>query len=70
MNINYKILDMIKDKWYNDSHLLTQLIIIPPIFFHGLYLSEVIPKRVKIIITVSFLVFVILATIILCFVLR
>ena len=70
MNINCKILNMINDKWYNDSHLLTQLIIIPPIFFHGLYLSEVIPKQVKIIISVSFLVLVIAAAIILCCVIR
>lgn len=44
-----------KEKWYNDKMLLMQLIIIPPIFFHGLYHTSVISKEHKRIITVSFL---------------
>jgi len=45
-----------KEKWYNDRMLLTQLIIIPPIFFYGLYYTDAIPVRHKKIITISFLI--------------
>jgi len=43
------------NKWYNDKMLLMQLIIIPPIFFYGLYYTNTFPLRHKKIITISFL---------------
>jgi len=45
-----------KEKWYNDRMLLTQLIIIPPIFFIGLYHTDKVSIPVKKIITISFLI--------------
>ena len=48
-----------KNKWYNDKMLLMQLIIIPPIFFYGLYFTNTFPSYQKKIISISFLIIVI-----------
>ncbi|MGY0425783.1 MAG: hypothetical protein ACWIPI_03010 [Polaribacter sp.] len=49
-----------KNKWYNDKMLLMQLIIIPPIFFYGLYFTHTFPSYQKKIISISSLVIVII----------
>jgi len=45
-----------KEKWYDNEMLLWQLIVVPPIFFIGLYYNNKIPVSIKKIITISFLI--------------
>jgi len=45
-----------KGKWYNNEMLLINLIVVPPIFFIGLYHNNTILVTIKKIITISFLI--------------
>jgi len=45
-----------KEKWYNNGILLWNLIVVPPIFFIGLYYTDRVSVRHKKIITISFLI--------------
>jgi len=45
-----------KEKWYNNEMLLCNLIVFPPIFFVGLYYTNIVSAHYKKIITLSFLI--------------
>ncbi len=53
-----------KEKWYNNKVLMCQLIIVPPIFWYGLYYSKVFKPLHKIIFYAAYLILIVVLLII------